>query len=95
MQQKWDLPARAAVWMELLLMELVKLSEQCTPLDEYGSSASTIAASARLLAEPAAPVPNCMINLADTVPCATMQQKGDFDSVRAPVSMHSSWNGAS
>ena len=76
-------------------MELVKLSEQCTPLDEYGSSASTIAASARLLAEPAAPVPNCMINLADTVPYATMQQKGDFDSVRALVSMHSSWNGAS
>ena len=95
MQQKWDLPACAAVWMKLLLMDLVKLSEQCTPLDEYCSSASTIAASARVLAEPAAPVPYCMIILADTVPYATMQQKDDFDSVRTPVSMHSSWNGAS
>jgi hypothetical protein len=76
-------------------MDLVVLSKQCTPLDEYGSSTSTIAASARLLAEPAAPVPDCMINLAGSVPCDTMQQKGDFDSVRAPVSMHSSWDGAS
>ena len=76
MQQKWDLPACAAVWMELLLMDLVKLSEQCTPLDEYGSSTSTIAVSARLLAETAALVPDCMINLADSVPCATMPAEG-------------------
>ena len=72
MQQKWDLPARAAVWMELLLMDLVKLSEQCTPLHEYTCFGSIALAFARLLPQPALPVPNCMIDLTDSVPCVLM-----------------------
>ena len=72
MQQKWDLPARAAVWMELLLMDLVELSEQCTPLHEYGVFGSIALAFARQLPQPALPVPNYMIDLTDTVLCVTM-----------------------
>ena len=66
------LPARAAVWMELLLMELVKLSEQCTPLHQYSCFGSIALAYARLPPQPALPVTNCRIDLTDTVPCVMM-----------------------
>ena len=74
-QQKWDLPACAAVWMELLLMDLVKLSEQCTPLHEYSCFGSIDLAFIRLLPQPALPVPNCMIDLTDSVPCVMMPSR--------------------
>ena len=53
---------RCPVWMELLLMDLVKLSEQCTPWDEYGGFGSIGLVFARLLPQPTLPVPNYMID---------------------------------
>ena len=69
------MPARAAVWMELLLMKLVTLSEQCTLLHEYSCFGSIALAIARLLPQPALPVPDCMIALTDSVPCVMMPSR--------------------
>ena len=69
------MPARAAVWMELLLIKLVALSEQCTLLHEYSCLGSIALAIARLLPQPALPVTDCMIDLTDTVPCVMMPSR--------------------
>ena len=61
--------------MELLLMDLVKLSEQCTPLHEYSCFGSIALAFARLLPQPALPVTNCRIDLTDTVTYVMMPSR--------------------